>query len=415
MTDPVGATTTSFAEGMKLAADLRATTPEQMAATVARLEDIQKNSRDYVVGGPSMQMINDIDPAAWPPAEDTPPVTKTQITIPGALDSRHAFTIGDIAHRQISEKMGIPIAYYRRMLGEAKHLLRENVNHWFEDSPRNFLLRTVDGRARALLSDGCRNLDSHDLFFHGFNVGKEVGATVQRLDYSEERFFMRLVLPEYMAKIDGRVQSLKDAGTMFSSGYRKDNGTWQVMDDDDPSGGWLCPAVVMSNSEVGLGSLTVESAAFSPGCTNYIMRSLSLRKVHLGERREGGLQYATDTIEKKDELVWLEVRDLVKDSFDTEAFTQMILAANEAEALVLEEPTAAVDSVVSEYGFSDEQKQSMLNDLMAAGRPTAWKLLNSVTALAHKTDDVNESAALDRIGGEIMENAAELVKVTAVR
>src|SRR5262249_1439828 len=74
-----------------------------------------------------------------------------------------ATSINAIAHRQIGETVGIPAKYYDRMLALAPDLLATNVNRWFDKEPETRLVRTLDGRARALLIDKYRPLDNVDL------------------------------------------------------------------------------------------------------------------------------------------------------------------------------------------------------------------------------------------------------------
>src|SRR5262249_41625075 len=68
-----------------------------------------------------------------------------------------------IAHRQIGERIGIPAKYYDRMRIEAPDLLASNVNHWLRESDEKRLVRTLDGNARAFLSDRYRRLDNFEL------------------------------------------------------------------------------------------------------------------------------------------------------------------------------------------------------------------------------------------------------------
>lgn len=399
MTDDSGGTTISFAEGKSLSADLRASTPEQMQGLVQELERTSKTARDYVLPSQHLRFrrVNGDIHGSFPF---------------GPADTYLDLGVGRVAHEQLSEKLGIPLPYYRRMQGEPE-LLVENLNYWLQRADKELLLRTLDDRIRAVLSDRYRTLDNYDLFFHVGEEARRVGAVIQRLDLSDERFYMRLLAPEFGAKIDGRVADLKEKGLYFAPGYRRDDGTWQGPDNGD--GDWVFPGVITSNSEVGRGGLNVETVVFRVTCVNYLIAAKTLHRVHLGERREGGFQIASDTRQAKDRAVWLEVRDLVRATFDPEQFKAMVLQLNEAQATVLEQPATAVDVVVEHYGFSDEDKQAVLNELLAPSSgvqtgPTVWGLLNAVTMLAHKKG-VEAGVGLERIGGEMLERVPELVRV----
>ena len=71
--------------------------------------------------------------------------------------------IRDTAHGQLAERVGIPKAYYDRMREHAPALFDTNVNHWLLASDGRRLVRTLDGHARAILSDRYRMLDNDDL------------------------------------------------------------------------------------------------------------------------------------------------------------------------------------------------------------------------------------------------------------
>src|SRR5205814_10623773 len=74
------------------------------------------------------------------------------------------YGITELARRQLADKLKIPYAYFERMRAEQPHLLDRNVNTWLpEDDADKRLIRTLDGRVRAVLSDRYRRLDNFDL------------------------------------------------------------------------------------------------------------------------------------------------------------------------------------------------------------------------------------------------------------
>jgi hypothetical protein len=68
-------------------------------------------------------------------------------------DITHKFPVTDHAHSQIAARLDIPAKYYNRMLTVAPNLLAANVNEWFHSKPERRMVRTLDGQARAFLSD----------------------------------------------------------------------------------------------------------------------------------------------------------------------------------------------------------------------------------------------------------------------
>ena len=81
-----------------------------------------------------------------------------------SLDSNtYGFQIGDLAHQQIASRLNIPYRYYQKMQNEAPDLLDQNVNRWLNQNPERRMIRVLDGKVRAFLSDRYRRLDNLEL------------------------------------------------------------------------------------------------------------------------------------------------------------------------------------------------------------------------------------------------------------
>lgn len=74
------------------------------------------------------------------------------------------FQLNENAHRQLGLQLKIPAPYYERMRAENPGLLMANVNGWFQQSPdTRRMVRTLDGTARAILSDRYRRIDNYEV------------------------------------------------------------------------------------------------------------------------------------------------------------------------------------------------------------------------------------------------------------
>lgn len=81
------------------------------------------------------------------------------------------FFLNNTAHNQLASYLDIPRAYYDKMLCEQPDLLTENVNRWLQcNPPKQRMLRTLDGTARAFLSDRYRRIDNAPLKELGYDV-----------------------------------------------------------------------------------------------------------------------------------------------------------------------------------------------------------------------------------------------------
>ena len=81
-------------------------------------------------------------------------------------------TITGIAHRQIGTHLRIPAAYYDRMREERPDLLAYNANTWFKQESSQRMLRTLDGSARAYLSNRYRRMEIIRLRTKGYQTNE---------------------------------------------------------------------------------------------------------------------------------------------------------------------------------------------------------------------------------------------------
>jgi hypothetical protein len=126
-------------------------------------------------------------------------------------------------------------------------------------------------------------------------------------------------------------------------------------------------------------------------------------KRHVGRQNELGWLLSDDTRQKADELLWSEVKDLVRATFDREKFMEMMARMNAAANDPIEKPIDAVAEVASKYSISEQAQQDIINNLITGGDPTRWGLINAVTATAHGIDSTEEQQRIQRIGGQMLE------------
>ena len=114
-------------------------TLQDFAAEIARREDAKK---DYLANTNSLSLLLDSGTFNLDMTQDGASV--------GRLD------LNEIAHRQIGEHLRIPAKYYDYIKEEFPDLLLENVNYLFNEKPSTRMIRTLDGTARAFLSERYR-------------------------------------------------------------------------------------------------------------------------------------------------------------------------------------------------------------------------------------------------------------------
>ena len=168
----------------------------------------------------------------------------------------NVYDLTDHALAQIADRIKIPKRYVDYLRAEFPSLLEHNINDLFVKFPEQRMIRTLDGQARAFLSDRYRPLDNMELADAIFPALKAADAEIVSCDITTKKLYVKAILPHISALIPG--------GSHFG--------------DDN-----LNPGVTISNSEIGCGGLTVLPALHDPECTNicnFVFAKYS--KYHLG-------------------------------------------------------------------------------------------------------------------------------------
>lgn len=212
-----------------------------------------------------------------------------------SLDGKtYGFGIGKLAHQQIAARLNIPFRYYAKMQSEAPDLLDRNVNTWLEQKPERRMIRVLDGKVRAFLSDRYRRLDNLELCAAVLPVIQEMnGAQIESCEVTPTHLYIKV--------INRRVKAEVKVGDVVQAGF------------------------VVSNSEVGLGSLRVEPLVFRLVCKNgLICKDLAQKKYHVGRQvnvsDDSAYElYSEATLARDDRAFFMKVQDV---SFEQQSMRQ---------------------------------------------------------------------------------------------
>jgi hypothetical protein len=311
--------------------------------------------------------------------------------LPGAAP----LAIRPLAHQQIAEDLKIPRAYYDRLLVDDPELLTLNINRPFERQPMKRLIRTLDGKVRAVLSDRYRPLDCYDLMDVALPTLQKRGAKIVSSELTEKRLYLKAIFPDLSEPIPGGME----LGQGHSS-IRKADGTNVAI-----------AAVILSNSEVGAGSLRVEHGFFETWCTNLAISSdTSMRKHHVGRKHEfEGIDelLSDEAREADDKALWLKVRDVVTYAANPQTFASTVKRIHKAHGLQFADVTTAktpdvVEVVSKEFGLSEQTGDGVLEWLIKGGDLSQWGLVRAVTRAAADVKDYDEATETERVGGKIL-------------
>lgn len=324
------------------------------------------------------------------------------------LGQAGALPLSRTAEGQLAERLGVPLRYIDALRGGGHaDLAAHNFSTLLGRSPARFLVRTLDGRVRAVLSDRYRVLDNCDVFFAAAEAMQAAGADVWNARLWDNGFEMLAVSKD----VTGAV--LRDPG------FNGPNHGWAHLPGGEGGEGGgpdlHNAAVKISNSETGCGGLSVQFAVLRQVCNNTAVVGKGLSVIHIGGRArdEGALQYAEDTLESESKTVWLKLRDAVKTAFDRPRFEEYIGRLNGLAARPIEEPEKAVANVVQEFQLPEERRKAILKNLFAGRDLSAFGLVQAVTAAAHEAPD-EEASRLEAVGGQLIEAPASRWKELGV-
>ena len=297
----------------------------------------------------------------------------------GERTDPETFGTTDLFHRQVGSALGIPAKYYEQMRKLKPELLADNVNAWFEDREQNYMIRSMDygdGRvARALLSDRYRRIDNLEIANAVLPVFAGVeGMKIESTEITTEKLFIKVVDTRREAKCVNDVVQF---------------------------------GVVISNSEVGLGAVTVQPLVYTLKCMNgLIVNSMSNRKTHVGRairaNEDSYTIYSDETIEADDRAFLLMLRDTVSASFD-EAHQRSIISALEkaADMPITGRVQDVVELTGKTYDLSTVEQDGILNYLIQGGDLSLYGLSNAVTRASQDIESYDRATQMENLGWKI--------------
>ena len=285
--------------------------------------------------------------------------------------------VNSIAHQQLATYSGIPAPYYRRMLEEHPRLLAHNVNEWLQRKPSQRMLRTMDGTARAFLSNRYRRIDNMEIAEIVLpELQKLEGAVFESCQITESRMYIKVVNPRLQAEVS--------PGDIVQSG------------------------IIISNSEVGQGSVSIQPLVFRLVCSNgMVINDAQAKKYHLGQASstDGNLEiYSNDTLAAIDTAFIKQMRDTVAAAVDQARFAKVIDLMRTARdaAMKTHDIPNLVQLTGKEFGITESERSGVLQHLIEGKDLSLYGLSNAVTRYSQDVDSYDRATELEGIGYKIL-------------
>jgi hypothetical protein len=334
-------------------------TGKTLSALAAEIERQAKTKIDYTASTVALKMEDD-----------------ARLT----LRDRGTFNVNGLAHEQIATRLSIPRPYYDRMRTTSPALLANNVNHWFDREPEKRMIRTLDGNVRAFLSNRYRPLDNYDLAEAVLPVFQSLRLSLRSCELTERRLYLKAVFPDITAKVPV-------VGDIVAAG------------------------VMISNSEVGFGSISILPLIETLRCTNgMVANDAALRRHHVGRGQKGGdddrvAEFFSDKTRRLDDAAFFsKVQDVIRGTTKTEVFERLVARLGDAAKDRIEgDVQEAVEVVGERFEMNKEEKGGVLRHLIDGGDLSRYGLLNAVTRMSQDVEDYDRASEFEKAGGKILE------------
>lgn len=297
------------------------------------------------------------------------------------IGTDHHFGTTQLFHRQVASALGIPAKYYDMMQKHKPELLADNVNAWFSDKDSSYMVRTLDydngaGQvARALLSDRYRRIDNLEIAsaIQPLFAGQE-GMEVMSCEVTENKLYLKIVNHRLeMACVGDRVQA----------------------------------GVIISNSEVGLGAVSVQPLVYTLACTNgMVVNSMGERRTHVGRAakvlEDSFNIYTDETLEAEDHAFMLKLRDTTMTAIEEARFAQIVGVLEQSHSAKI---TGRVQGVIEltgkAYDLNQPEQDSILNYLIQGGDLSLYGLSNAITRASQDVESYDRATTLEGIGWQV--------------
>lgn len=358
------------------------------------LQDLKSRRRDFVVPVQSMKMTD----AGQVLVEGIRTVQAQELSVPGVSFQKEYILVtpNDIANRQIANRFNIPSRYWKRMLDEHPELMAKNFNGWIqkevatkgEAKSRRMLIRSYMndqggsvGIFRALLSDKYLVYDSLDVLavalkavkaandLHGLNIG------VDKCDLSDSKLYVRFTCKDIEQEAPTALRSYRDPNNGDHGGLGISNG--------------IITGFVLSNSEVGQGSLSIAPRVKILACSNgMVWDDEGFKRMHLGGKlSEGEAVWKQDTKAANVLLIEKQLRDMIDKYVSPDFLSQRVKDIEEMAARKLEHPVECCRNMCEAIGMNESEANAVFEQFIKQGDVSSvFSVAQAVTSYAHDCD-----------------------------
>lgn len=281
--------------------------------------------------------------------------------------------------RQAATAGGVPTGYMEKLYTDNPELMARNLNWGLGNIKTPRMIRTLYGNARAMMSDRYKIIDNAPVLESAMNALKQVDTDIsfQSMDITDNRMYLKMTSP----RLEGEVKK------------------------GDP----VQMGLVISNSEIGLGSYQIQPLIFRLVCENGMVSPKeiggehSIQMKHLGRKNDLGIVYGQDTQQLLSQAFAAQVRDIINNIFSSDMLERHLQAFRDLAQRKLEGSVPkAIEVVQKKFNLTNAEGDTMLKHLIEGGDLSQYGILNSITRTAKDVKDYDRASYLEAVGGKVI-------------
>ena len=297
-----------------------------------------------------------------------------------------ALTVHRHALGQIAERANIPTRYLNDLTDSNEQwrvdLAAYTLNKFFQEntaaSKARHLIRSVNGEARAVLSDKYRRLDSRPLLEAFGEECNAIGAVPVDGTCTDTRVALKAFLPMVFEPVLGEA---------------------------------MCLGLEWANSDFGAGKHAIRAFLFRLWCLNGATTEDVLAQVHLGGVINSDFEFSERTLRKDTNTQISALRDIVKGTLSPGKVNELLATIAQANAKEINwrSSTSIVKKLLKEE--AKIVREAFEGDDVVNLPPvkSVWRMSNAISWLAGKTEDADRKLELQRLAGAVAVGKLEQV------
>jgi hypothetical protein len=348
-------------------------TLQEMAAEIERQNSVKK---DFLADTPCLKLSHGLAQASGE-SEAKTEITLDMTSVVNGHTYVNRLNLNEIAHRQLGEHTKIPAKVYDRFRNDHPDLLTHTINTLLEREPAKRMVRTLDGTARAFLSERYRCIDNFEIASAVLPILSEMQLDFDNSSFqlTDSKMYIKVVNP----RLEGEVAK----GDVVQAG------------------------IMITNSEVGHGSVNVQPLIFRLVCLNGMITNIGERKYHVGRGNESGENfelYRSATLEASDKAFMMKVQDLVRTAVDETKFNTILEKMREATEVKItgRDIPKVVELASREYRLNQDENDGILRHLIEGGDLSMFGLSSAVTRASQDVESYDRATDLEALGWSVL-------------